>query len=160
MKNSNPMILLLIVCCTVISCGSTFDKASRQRRKETLDTWYAKYDPKTGLFRRAIMNRFLLYEAVSEGSSLDSFKVWNRFGFMSDSHFIHLWSDYPVRNEKFYAGEFKEKGDTIFLNYYKGQHPKNMTTYLLTDSSKRVLNYPFFESDKKISLNVWYAIFK
>ena len=56
-----------------------------------------------------------------------------------------------------YAGLYEIKYDSIFLNFYKQYQPPKMENYMLIDSAKNVLIYPFKDGIKRRYLSIKYV---
>lgn len=151
MELTKLFLLLASVASLLFSCSS-LDKASRKRKDEAFQKWYGH--KRQGLISTS-QSRELLFQARND-AYLDSFPTWHGFNFGYKDRFTQLTLK---SRESFYCGEYRQKMDTIFLTYYEDAHPKEMATFLLVDTTRKVLLYPFVGAQKQIPLDVRYSVF-
>jgi hypothetical protein len=52
----------------------------------------------------------------------------------------------------YYAGQYEDRNDTIFLTYYKNIEPSQMADFLIKDTGRILLLYPYKEGGKPLYL--------
>jgi hypothetical protein len=116
-----------------------FDKSSRSVKKES-----------EKIIKRNNYN--LLWTAMSE-NKLFLFFLEN----FSNNYFILLNSEQSIRKvDRFHAGYYQVKSDTMFLSFLNNFQPFKMGNYFLKDTSRRFLIYPLKDTSSKLYLKIRY----
>jgi hypothetical protein len=125
-------LFILIILLPYFSC-SPFDKVSQVVKKEN------RKKAKTPTL-------FVAYQKDTIGGIF----IFHEENFFS-------YSVYTRRQQfkyKYYAGEYHDRNDTIFLSFYKSHKPQEMVEYLLKDTNKKNLIYPSKDNSRNITLEI------
>jgi hypothetical protein len=126
-----PIILILLLLSVFVSCR--FEKTNRIIRKET---------------------RRFHKEPVLITSKKDS--VVRNVTLYYNNHFSFAEGRIPRKKETeaYYAGEYNQVNDTIFLNYYKNYAPTYLESYFILDLANEIIILPFKDSPRRLHLNI------
>ena len=120
---------MVILVLLLASCA--YDRQSRSIRKETEKDWTA------GL-------RFI---AEGGDGSRGYYFMFGVDGHFSISEYIRVHA--LCCNNRYYAGQYEARHDTILLtSFYKDVRPSGMEDYLIKDTSRSMVFYPY--KDNKV----------
>lgn len=128
-------IIITFIFFSFASCA--LDKESRKIRRETIK------DNTGGV-------RFI----ASTRGNKDTINCY--LVFYENHHFGYFEKPRHSRNlfgrMKYYAGQYEEKQDTIFLTYYDNVQSSQMADFLIKDSLRVLLLYPYKDGMNKLYL--------
>lgn len=133
------MFIIFSSCLVTIVCCSPFDKTSRNNKKESY---------------QFIADNHL--KPLWWANSFDKKQPFYLVTYTDDYFMLFGSAKTKTKSQRYYSGHYTYSADTILMSFDKNYRPPEMATYLLRNSSKQTLIYPYSDNVRQLNMTIEY----